>query len=158
MSCDTVLRRLSSFKYLIKTDSTKCFFQIRLDKSSMPYVGTPTPKGLKSLYKSRYGNARLVRVFAKRMVSADCRRFKCRGKYCPRFTHKMVSVVGTYSGKWFDPFGAQNFHMSTLSDNTWIADTKGQNGISEADARLLVVEVKRLLSERGHEIRCRLPK
>ena len=48
MSCDTVLRRLSSFKYLIKTDFTKSFFQIRLSKSSMPYVGTPTPfKGLR---------------------------------------------------------------------------------------------------------------
>ena len=47
-SCDAVLRRLSSFRYLIKTDLTKSFFQIRLAKSSMPYVGTVTPfKGLR---------------------------------------------------------------------------------------------------------------
>ena len=42
-SCDAVLRCLSSFRYLIKTDLTKSIFQIRLAKSSMPYVGTVTP-------------------------------------------------------------------------------------------------------------------
>ena len=47
-SCDAVLRRLSSFQYIIKTDFTKSFFQIRLAKSSMPYVSTVTPfKGLR---------------------------------------------------------------------------------------------------------------
>ncbi len=38
-----ILRCLSSFKYLIKSDLTKAFFQIPLDKKSIPYLGTVTP-------------------------------------------------------------------------------------------------------------------
>ena len=46
-SCNDVLRRLSQWKYMIKTDLTKSFFQIPMAKSSIPYLGTVTPfKGL----------------------------------------------------------------------------------------------------------------
>lgn len=56
MSCDEVLRKISSFKYLIKTDFTKSFYQIRLAKSSMPYLATVTPfKGLRVYLRSAMG-------------------------------------------------------------------------------------------------------
>jgi len=56
ISCDHVLRRLSSFKYLIKTDFTKSFYQIRLAKSSMPYLATVTPiKGIRVYLRSAMG-------------------------------------------------------------------------------------------------------
>ena len=43
-----VLRQLSAFQYIIKTDLTKAFFQIPLDKESIPYLGTITPfKGIR---------------------------------------------------------------------------------------------------------------
>ena len=43
-----VLRRLSAFRFIIKTDLTKAFFQIPLDKESMAYLGTITPfKGIR---------------------------------------------------------------------------------------------------------------
>ena len=55
-SCDDVLRRLSSWKYLIKTDLTKSFFQIPLDSASVPYLGTVTPfKGLRVYLRSAMG-------------------------------------------------------------------------------------------------------
>ena len=48
VSCEDTLRRLSSFKYLIKTDLTKAFFQMQLSDESLPYLGTVTPfKGLR---------------------------------------------------------------------------------------------------------------
>ena len=56
MSCDDVLRRLSTFKYVIKTDFTKSFFQIPLTKSSVPYLATVTPfKGLRVHLRSAMG-------------------------------------------------------------------------------------------------------
>ena len=55
-SCDDVLRRLSSWKYLVKTDLTKSFFQIPLEPSSMPYLGSVTPfKGLRVYTRSAMG-------------------------------------------------------------------------------------------------------
>ena len=55
-SCDEVLRQLSSWKYIIKTDLKKSFFQIPLDESSMPYLGTVTPfKGLRVYLRSAMG-------------------------------------------------------------------------------------------------------
>ena len=55
-SCDEVLRRLSSWKYIIKTDLKKSFFQIPLDKSLIPYLGTVTPyKGLRVYLRSAMG-------------------------------------------------------------------------------------------------------
>ena len=48
VSCEDTLRRLSSFKFLIKTDLTKAFFQMELSDESLPYLGTVTPyKGLR---------------------------------------------------------------------------------------------------------------
>ena len=45
---DDVLRRISKFKYLIKSDFTKSFYQIKVAKSSMPYLATVTPfKGIR---------------------------------------------------------------------------------------------------------------
>ena len=48
ISCEDVLRRLSSYKFLIKTDLKKSFFQMLLTKKSLPYMGTVTPfKGIR---------------------------------------------------------------------------------------------------------------
>ena len=56
MSSDEVLRRLSMFKYVVKTDFTKSFFQIPLAKNSIPYLGTVTPfKGLRVYLRSAMG-------------------------------------------------------------------------------------------------------
>ena len=45
---DEVLRKLASWKYLVKTDLTAGFFQIPVTKSAMQYLGTVTPfKGLR---------------------------------------------------------------------------------------------------------------
>ena len=53
---DDVLRRLSSFKYMVKTDLTKSFFQIPLTKESMPYLATVTPfKGIRVYLRSAMG-------------------------------------------------------------------------------------------------------
>ena len=47
-SIDEVLRKLASWKYLIKTDLTAGFFQIPVTKKAMQYLGTVTPfKGLR---------------------------------------------------------------------------------------------------------------
>ena len=55
-TCDDVLRRLSAFKYIVKTDLTKSFFQIPLTKESMPYLGTVTPfKGIRVYLRSAMG-------------------------------------------------------------------------------------------------------
>ena len=57
ISCDDVLRKLSSWKYMIKTDFTKSFFfQIPVAKSSIPFLGTVTPfKGLRVYLRSAMG-------------------------------------------------------------------------------------------------------
>jgi len=47
-TCNDVLRKLFNWKYLIKADLTKSFFQIPAAKTSMKYFGTVTPfKGLR---------------------------------------------------------------------------------------------------------------
>ena len=56
MSCDDVFRRLSTFKYVIKTDFTKSFFQISLAKDSFPYLATVAPfRGLRVYLTSAMG-------------------------------------------------------------------------------------------------------
>ena len=40
---DSVLRTIAPWKYIIKTDLTKAFYQIPLDKDSMKYCGVVTP-------------------------------------------------------------------------------------------------------------------
>ena len=53
---DDVLRRLSAYKYIVKTDLTKSFFQIPLTKESIPYLGTVTPyKGIRVYLRSAMG-------------------------------------------------------------------------------------------------------
>ena len=60
-SCDDILRKLSSWKYIIKSDLTKSFFQIPVSKSSVPYLSTVTPfKGLWVLYAFSNGYARFL--------------------------------------------------------------------------------------------------
>ena len=55
-TCDDVLRRLSSFKYLVKSDLTKSFFQIPVTKDSMQYLGTVTPyKGIRVYTRTAMG-------------------------------------------------------------------------------------------------------
>ena len=55
-SCNDVLRQISSWKYVIKTDLTKSFFQIPVAKSSIPYLGTVTPfKGLRVYLRAAMG-------------------------------------------------------------------------------------------------------
>ena len=47
-TCDEVLRKLASWKFIIKTDLTAGFFQIPVTKTAMQYLGTVTPyKGLR---------------------------------------------------------------------------------------------------------------
>ena len=54
--CDEVVRKLASFKYMIKCDLTKSFYQIKVSKKSIPYLGTPTPfKGLRVYLRSAMG-------------------------------------------------------------------------------------------------------
>ena len=46
--CNSVLKKLSRWKYIIKSDLTHAYFQIPLAKSAMPYLATSTPyKGLR---------------------------------------------------------------------------------------------------------------
>ena len=55
-SPNEVLRKLSGWKYMIKSDLTKSFFQIPVCRSSMKYLGTPTPfKGLRVYTRSAMG-------------------------------------------------------------------------------------------------------
>ena len=51
-----ILRQLSAFEYLIKSDLTKAFFQIPLDRKSIPYLGTVTLyKGMRVYTRSAMG-------------------------------------------------------------------------------------------------------
>ena len=45
ITCDDVLRRLASWKYIIKSDMKKAYYQIPMAKSSMQWLGTHTPFG-----------------------------------------------------------------------------------------------------------------
>ena len=51
-----VLQKIGSFKYLIKTDLTQSFFQIKVAKDSIPYLGTVTPfKGVRVYTRAAMG-------------------------------------------------------------------------------------------------------
>ena len=55
-SSNEVLRKLSGWKYMVKSDLTKSFFQIPVCRSSMKYLGTTTPfKGLRVYTRSAMG-------------------------------------------------------------------------------------------------------
>ena len=55
-SCNDVLRNMASFSFIIKCDMTKSFYQIRVSKKSIPYLGTVTPfKGLRVYLVSAMG-------------------------------------------------------------------------------------------------------
>ena len=46
--CNDILQKIGSFKYIIKSDLTSSFFQLKVDRDSMPYLGTVTPfKGIR---------------------------------------------------------------------------------------------------------------
>ena len=51
-----VLQKIGSFKYLIKTDLTKSFFQIKVAEDSIAYLGTITPfKGVRVYTRAAMG-------------------------------------------------------------------------------------------------------
>ena len=53
---DEILRRVSSFEHVIKTDFKKAYYQVKVAKSSMPYLATATPyKGLRVYARSAMG-------------------------------------------------------------------------------------------------------
>ena len=55
-SCNDVLRKLSSWKYMIKCDLKKSFYQIQVTKESIPFLGTVTPfKGLRVYLRANMG-------------------------------------------------------------------------------------------------------
>ena len=46
---DTTLRTIAPWRYMIKTDLTRAFYQIPLSKSSLKYCGVATPfRGIRS--------------------------------------------------------------------------------------------------------------
>ena len=54
--CDDVLRQIGSFNYIVKTDLTKSFFQLKMSKDSMAYLGTITPfKGVRLYARAAMG-------------------------------------------------------------------------------------------------------
>ena len=54
--CSDILRRIGSYKFIIKTDLTSSFFQLKVDKESMPYLGTVTPfKGIRLYARAAMG-------------------------------------------------------------------------------------------------------
>jgi hypothetical protein len=55
-SCEEILRFLAGFRYIIKTDMTKQFFQLPMTKSSMKYLGVLTPyKGIRLYTRAAMG-------------------------------------------------------------------------------------------------------
>ena len=55
-SPNDVLRRISSWKYLVQSDLTKSFYQIPVTKESLPFLGTVTPfKGVRVYTRSAMG-------------------------------------------------------------------------------------------------------
>ena len=51
-----VLQKIGSYKYIIKTDLTSIFFQIKMSDSSIPYLGTLTPfKGVRVYARAAMG-------------------------------------------------------------------------------------------------------
>ena len=54
--CNDILRQMGSYKYIIKTDLTSSFFQLKVSKESMPYLGTITPfKGIRLYARAAMG-------------------------------------------------------------------------------------------------------
>ena len=54
--CDDILRQIGSFNYIIKTDLTKSFFQLKMSRESMAYLGTITPfKGVRLYARAAMG-------------------------------------------------------------------------------------------------------
>ena len=50
------LQKLGSFKFIIKTDLTSSFFQLKVDRESMPYLGVVTPfKGIRLYARAAMG-------------------------------------------------------------------------------------------------------
>ena len=50
------MRRIASWKFIIKSDLTKSYYQIQVSKSSIPYLGTMTPfKGLRVYLRAAMG-------------------------------------------------------------------------------------------------------
>ena len=45
ITCDDALRKLASWKYIVKTDMKQAYYQIPMAKSSMQWLGTHTPFG-----------------------------------------------------------------------------------------------------------------
>ena len=55
-SCEDILRFLAQWKYMIKTDMTKQFYQMPMKKSSMKYLGVMTPfKGMRVYTRAAMG-------------------------------------------------------------------------------------------------------
>ena len=55
-SCDDVLRFLARWKFMIKTDMTKQFYQLPMTKSSMKYLGILSPfKGIRVYTRAAMG-------------------------------------------------------------------------------------------------------
>ena len=55
-NCRDVLQRIGASRYIIKTDLTSSFFQIKIDRQSMPYLGTMTPfKGVRLYARAAMG-------------------------------------------------------------------------------------------------------
>ena len=54
--CDDILRQIGIVNYIIKTDLTKSFFQIKMSEDSMAYLGTMTPfKGIRLYARAAMG-------------------------------------------------------------------------------------------------------
>ena len=55
-NCRDVLQRIGSSRFIIKTDLTASFFQIKIHPDSMPYLGTMTPfKGIRLYARAAMG-------------------------------------------------------------------------------------------------------
>ena len=54
--CSDILRKIGSYKYIIKSDLTSSFFQLKVAKESMPFLGTITPfKGIRLYARAAMG-------------------------------------------------------------------------------------------------------
>ena len=54
--CNDILQKIGSFKYIIKSDLTSSFFQLKVSPDSMPYLGTVTPfKGIRLYARAAMG-------------------------------------------------------------------------------------------------------
>ena len=54
--CNDILQKIGSYKYIIKSDLTSSFFQLKVAQESMPYLGTITPfKGIRLYARAAMG-------------------------------------------------------------------------------------------------------